>query len=311
MLRVAVSSPSFSLSEVLVRELKGMADVECAANSDATRFDEDGLIAFLTHTQAEALIVGTEQVTDRVLTSCPQLRAVVKYGVGTDNVDRAALRKRKIFFGWTGGVNKRSVAELVVGMSVGHCRNVFASVDRMREGTWQKHGGRQLSQCTFGLVGFGHVGSDVAALLSSFGCPVLIHDVLDKSKKAAKLGATQVSYLEILERCDIVSFHVPLTKRTHHMFGDRQIGLCTKQPLILNTSRGAVVAFDEVVRGVQESKLSGFGADVFPSEPFANQGLSPQDGFYFTPHIGGNAAEAILAMGRSAMMHLKTYIKTR
>lgn len=309
-LRIAVSSVSFSKNVQLLAELASCG-VEVVANRDGLRMDEDALIRFWTEGAADGAIVGLEPVSDRVLQECPRVRIVAKYGVGLDNLDLGALERRGVTLGWTPGVNRRSVTELTLAFALGHSRNVFRSVRRMMEGAWNKDGGRQLSDLRFGIVGLGCVGTDVARVLRAFGTETMFNDIEDRSDVAAELSLVPMDYFDLLSAADIVSFHVPSTPSTKGMFGEREIALAGAQTLVINTARGPIVHFDAAVAAVRDGRLGGYATDVYPVEPMDVSHLSTIDGLYFTPHIGGNAAEAVLAMGRSAIEHVRTFAGAR
>jgi D-3-phosphoglycerate dehydrogenase len=239
--RVAVSAASFVKNETLVTELRQLG-VDVTLNSLGRVMSRDELIQFWRESQPDAAIVGTEIVDRDILDAAPSLRLIAKYGVGLDNIDEAALAHRGVALGWTGGVNKRAVSELVLAFALGHFRNASASIELMRKGQWVKDGGVQLSDLRVGIVGFGHVGSDLARLLQTFGSDVFCHDVLDKSREAAQLGVKQVSYDELLAIADLVTFHVPATHLTRGMFGARELEIVKATALVVNTSRGTVLA---------------------------------------------------------------------
>jgi D-3-phosphoglycerate dehydrogenase len=149
----------------------------------------------------------------------------------------------------------------------------------------------------------GFVGEDLLSLLSAFGGQRLIVDIEDRSGVALRFGARQVSYLEALSSADILSFHVPLTEATRGMLGSKEIARLTPGAIVINTSRGSV--FDEAA--LKEALRSGriqAGLDVYSTEPPTDLELLAQKGLVCTPHVGGNAREAVLAMGRSAISHL-------
>lgn len=256
----------------------------------------------------EVLLVGLEQINASFLSQCPTIRFIAKFGVGLDNIDMTAIREFGVELGWTAGVNKRSVSELVLAFALGHLRNVTPSLCLMRDGTWAKNGGRQLSNATVGIVGLGHIGLDVANILSVFGSTVLYHDILEK-KSVAPLGAQAASFEEILASCDVLTFHVPSTSLTHHMLNRENVSKLKKTSLVINTARGDIVDFETTCQAVVEGRLGGFATDVFPYEPFVTSHFKHPH-LYFTPHIGGNAHEAVLAMGRSAIEHILRYMKS-
>lgn len=305
---LAISSPSFSKHPQLVSEAGTLAK-KVVLNSAGTKFDALSLAKFLNDAHADAAIIGTDPLSSSAISSLKYLKAIGKYGVGCDNIDLDAVKEKGLYFGWEGGVNRRSVSELVLGFMLGHQRNIFRSIDRMQRSVWQKNGGVQLSEKTVGIVGFGFIGTDLASLLRPFSCKILVHDILDKSAPARIAGGTQVSFDELLTSSDIITIHVPGGAATRGLFGKNELGRLKTNTLLINTSRGEIVDFSAVQEAVKNSKIAAYAADVFPSEPLNSHEFSVENGFYFTPHIGGNADEAVLAMGRSAIQGLKNYWK--
>lgn len=192
---------------------------------------------------------------------------------------------------------------------LGHLRNIFRGINRMQSGEWVKNGGLQLSEKTIGIVGFGHIGTDLAELLGPFRCRLLVCDILDKSKDCARYGAKQVSYDELIQSADIVTFHVPGTPLTKNMLSSKEINAAKSSALVINTARGSIVDFDAITAAVKANRIAGYASDVFPKEPLSSKEYSIEQGFYFTPHIGGNADEAVLAMGRAAIRGLQDFWK--
>ena len=303
---LAVPSPSFSKHKVLVAEAKTLAK-RLVTNDAGMKFDETTLAKFLNDAKADAAIIGTDPLSAKVISTLTHLKAIGKYGVGCDNVDIPALKAKGIHFGWEGGVNRRSVSELALGFMLGHQRNIFRSIDRMQNASWQKDGGVQLSEKTVGIVGFGFIGTDLAKLLKPFGCEILVHDILDKTSNCRDIGAKQVAYDDLISRADIVSFHVPGGAATREMFGTKEISKAKRNLLVINTARGQIIDFDAVTKAVMDRKIAGYASDVFPDEPLSSSNFKIESGFYFTPHIGGNADEAVLAMGRVAIKGLRDF----
>lgn len=297
--RIGVTSVSFSKNQTLRAELLSVFPESCF--NDSGKMSEADVISFLA--RCDAAIIGTEPVTGRVIESLPGIGMYAKYGVGLDNIDLEVLATRGIPLGWTGGVNRRSVSELALWFMLSLCRNTVHTSRQLASGIWDKDGGRLLSGLTVGIVGCGFVGEDLLSLLSAFGGQRLIVDIEDRSGVALRFGARQVSYLEALSSADILSFHVPLTEATRGMLGSKEIARLTPGAIVINTSRGSV--FDEAA--LKEALRSGriqAGLDVYSTEPPTDLELLAQKGLVCTPHVGGNAREAVLAMGRSAISHL-------
>ena len=137
-------------------------------------------------TDADAVIVGLEKITPELLNKLPRLKMIAKYGVGLDNVDMTACSDRGIRIGWTGGVNKRSVAEMALGFMLALIRNLYSTSNQMKQMVWNKSGGFQLSGKTVGIIGLGNIGKELVTLLKPFGCNIIVNDIADISLFAAE-----------------------------------------------------------------------------------------------------------------------------
>lgn len=306
---IAVSATSFAKQPDLVAQLQTLG-VPIVVNAHGIDLEGKALIEFLHSSKADIAIVGRELITAAVIDGCPDLRCIAKYGVGIDNIDEAALAANNIRLYDAPGTNRRAVAELVLAFALGHVRNVIPALILMKEGRWIKNGGRDLSSLSVGIVGFGHTGSEVARLLQPFGCTIRFTDVLDKTEQAKIYGAIPSSYEDVLIQSDVITFHVPATSATKKMFGLPELKTVQPHALVINTSRGSVVDFDEACEAVFDQRLGGFAADVFPAEPFDVSSRS-HPRLYFTPHIGGNSREAVLAMGHAAIGNVAAYLDGR
>ncbi|HYX39467.1 MAG TPA: NAD(P)-dependent oxidoreductase [Oligoflexus sp.] len=255
--------------------------------------------------EAEAWLVGRELADAALLSALPSLRVVAKYGVGLDNVDVEACSRLGIRIAWEGGVNRDAVGEHTLGLMLAMCRNIGLGSRLLSQGIWWKNGGRNLGSMTVGIVGFGHIGTRVAELLQPFGCQILIHDILDKTEEAEKVGAKQVKYQELLKVADLLTFHVPLTPQTLKMFGANELALIKPAVYIVNTSRGEVLDQEKVKEALQKGELAGVGLDVYQSEPLVDKDLYSQENFVGTAHTAGNSQEAVLAMGEAAIRGLQ------
>ena len=143
--------------------------------------------------------------------------------------------------GWTGGVNRRSVAELTLCFMLGLCRNIFAAGFKLKQSTWEKNGGYQLTGKTIGIIGCGYTGSEVIRLLRPFQCNLLICDIVDKSNFCKEENAIELPLEDVVARSNIISFHVPLTSLTKGMVNANLLAQMKSNAFLINTSRGGVV----------------------------------------------------------------------
>lgn len=304
--RVAVASMSFSKSVLLREELKREFP-NSFFNELGRRFSETELIEFLN--DADAAVIGIEPISDQVLSQLSQLKIISKYGVGLDSIDQESLKRRNIALGWTGGVNRRSVSELTLCFMLGLCRNVFASGFSLKQTKWEKKGGCQLTGKTVGIIGCGNIGSDVVQLLAPLQCTFLVCDIEDKSEFCRKNNATQTSLEHLIEQSDIVSLHVPFTPLTHKMANKKIFDQMKPTAFLVNTCRGDVVDQEALKTALTNGQIAGAALDVFAKEPPTDQEFLSLPNLMTTPHIGGNAKEAVEAMGRSAIDHLVSFFK--
>ncbi len=304
MTRIAVTSRSFSRHPVLREELQAKyADVKF--NDDGLSLSGESLVEFLQG--CDRAITALERIDGATLDALPDLKVVSKYGVGLDMIDLKAMASKGVQLGWTGGVNKRSVSELVIAMAISLLRHIPLANAEVREGTWRQHMGRELSHQTVGIVGCGHVGKDLGRLLRAFGCQVLAHDILDFREFYKDTGIKAVGLEELLRSSDIVSLHLPLDETTRDILDAEHLRMMQKRALLINASRGGLVDEDVLYEMLTSGDLAGAGFDVFSVEPPENHDLVDLQNFITTPHIGGSSEEAILAMGRAAIAGLESF----
>ena len=303
---IKVTSRSFSRHSVLKQELLELFP-DSIFNLDGPATGISDLVGFLN--DADGVILGLEQMDRTTMQQLKSLKIVAKYGVGLDNLDVEAANELGIAIGWSGGVNKRSASEQALGFMLGLCRNLFFSSFPLKKGKWQKNGGRLLSGSCVGIIGCGHIGTDVVHLLQPFNCRILICDLLDKSEVVATYGVTQVSLEELLAKADVVSLHVPLTELTYSMVNDEFLQQMKPSAHLVNNCRGPVVYQQALKNALQQKMISGAALDVFELEPPEDLEFLALPNLMVTPHIGGNANEAVLAMGRSAINHLVKFFQ--
>jgi len=302
--KIMVTSRSFSRHPLLKKELLDIFP-NSIFNPNGTLIDRSHIIDFLS--DADGVILGLEKIDKSILEQLKKLRIIAKYGVGIDNIDVESANELGICVLWTGGVNKRSASEQAIGFMLGLCHNIFFSSFQLKEGNWVKDGGFLLTKICIGIIGCGHIGTDVVHLLQPFNCRILICDLLDKSLVVDTYGATQVSMEVLLREADIVSLHVPLTEHTQYMVDTPFLQQMKDSAYLINNSRGSVVNQKDLKNALQIKLIAGAALDVYETEPPDDLEFLSLPNLIATPHIGGNANEAVLAMGRSAINHIMNY----
>ena len=302
MTRVAVTSRSFSRHPVLRTEL-----LECypgaTFNDDGVKLAGNDLIAFLKgHDKA---ITALETLDGALFAAVPELMVFSKYGVGFDMIDLDAMAEAGVKLGWTGGTNKRSVSELVISFAVQLLRHLPEACGEILDGGWRQHVGRQLSERTVGIIGCGHVGKDLGILLRAFGCRVLAHDILDFPDFYAEHGIKPVDLEALLKASDVVTLHLPIDATTRKIISAQRLALMKPDAILINAARGGLIDEAALFSALTEDRLSAAALDVFATEPPDDRALLELPNVIVTPHLGGSAEEAILAMGRAAINGLE------
>jgi len=268
-------------------------------NDAGLQLTGDSLVEFLTgHDKA---ITALEMIDDYVLSRLPELQAIGKYGVGLDMIDLDAMRLHGKRLGWTGGVNRRSVSEMVISFAVAMLRHIPAAQREVLSGTWRQHVGGLLSGRTVGIIGCGFIGKDLVELLQPWNCTLLANDILDFPDFYAHYGVTPVGLEELLQRSDVVMLHVPLNESTCNMLSATRLELMKPSAILINAARGGLVDESALKAMLVTKRLAAAAFDVFSVEPPQDTELLNLPNFLVTPHIGGSAKEATLAMGRAAI----------
>ncbi|MFA6192497.1 MAG: phosphoglycerate dehydrogenase [Sulfurimonas sp.] len=305
-MKITVTSPSFSSNKILQEEIYKYFPY-AKLNLEGKRFNHNELIEYIK--DADAVIVGLEPINVEVLNQCKNLKMVSKYGVGLNNIDLDACEKRDIAIGWSGGVNKLSVAEMTLGYMLMLCRNLFVTTNELKNGIWNKSGGFQLSGKTVGVIGVGYIGKELIRILEPFGCKILVNDIINQDDYYAKNNLTEVSKEEIFKSADIVTIHTPYDETTNNLVNKEIFEMMKKSAFVINSARGGIINEYDLKIALQENKIAGAAIDAYIEEPPTDKELLSLPNLICTPHIGGNSKEAVEAMGMSAIKHLREFFK--
>lgn len=248
------------------------------------------------------LVRGATKVTAEVLQGAPSLRVVVRAGTGLDNVDVAAARERGVRVSNTPSANSVSVAELVFGLVLALERHLVAAASDLRRGHWEKtkYAGRELAGRTLGLLGFGHIGREVALRARAFEMPVIACDPVLPQWPADFAWVRSVARDELFAGADILSIHVPLMAETRGTVGARELSLMRRDAILVHAARGGVVDEAALLAALQAGGLRGAALDVFEHEPPGEHPLLALPNVIATPHLGAATAEAQRRAGMEA-----------
>ena len=252
------------------------------------------------------------QLTSRVFERAPRLTGVGCFCIGTNQVDIEAAQDRGIPVFNAPFSNTRSVAELVLAEIIMLVRGIPFRNSMAHRGKWVKTatGSYEARGKCLGIVGYGHIGTQVGVLAEALGMQVVFYDV---ETKLAMGNARPMQSLEaLLELADVVTLHVPETPQTHRMIGPAQLSRMKPGARLINAARGTVVEIDALVDALKSKHLSGAAIDVFPSEPkgAGEEFISPLrglDNVLLTPHVGGSTEEAQQNIGVEVALKLIKY----
>lgn len=305
-MNIVVTSPSFSKNKILQNEIyKYFPDAKL--NFEGIRFNKQELISYIK--DADGIVVGLEVIDDEVLEACSHLKIVSKYGVGLNNIDLEACKRRNVQIGWTGGVNRLSVAEMTLGYMLMLSRNLYMTANQLKNGKWNKSGGFQLTGKTIGIIGVGYIGKELVRLLKPFNCKILVNDIIEQSEYYQEHSLTEVPKEILFKDSDIVTIHTPLDSTTENLITLELLKSMKSSAFLLNSARGGIVNENDLKYALQEGIIAGAAIDAYVEEPPTDKEFLSLPNLICTPHIGGNAEEAVEAMGLSAINHLREFLK--
>jgi D-3-phosphoglycerate dehydrogenase / 2-oxoglutarate reductase len=288
----------------------GYTDVECLNGA----LSGDELEKKLQSTHIIGIRSRTELRKD-LLQKTPKLFAIGCFSIGTNQVDIQDAKMAGIPVFNAPFSNTRSVAELVIAEIIMLMRGIPEKNALAHQKIWMKsfNNSVEIRGKTLGIVGYGHIGSQVSILAESLGMHIIYYDI---EKKLSLGNSKHVSCLnDLLKISDTVTIHVPLTELTKNMISKDQIEIMKKGACLINASRGDVVDYKAVAEGLRSKHLAGVAADVFPEEPSSNDKpfvneLQNYNNVILTPHIAGSTLEALANIGTEVAEKLVRYSDT-
>jgi D-3-phosphoglycerate dehydrogenase / 2-oxoglutarate reductase len=253
------------------------------------------------------------QVTANVLGQARRLLSVGAFCIGTNQIDLRSANNRGTPVFNAPFANTRSVAEMIIAEIVMLSRHLGDRVRECHTGQWRKVavGSHEVRGHTIGIVGYGHIGSQVGVLAEAFGMRVVFYDVLAKLPMGNNRALPHLE--DLLEQADFITLHVPETPQTRNMIGAAELARMKRGACLLNASRGTVVDIEALAAALQSGHIGGAAVDVYPSEPETNSDdfQTPLRGLrnvLLTPHIGGSTEEAQEAIGKEVSSALIKFI---
>ena len=252
------------------------------------------------------------KITAESLEGNRRLKAIVRAGVGTDNIDKPAATRLGIVVMNTPTGNTLSTAEHAIALMLALSRNIAAANQSLVEGRWDRKAymGAQLADKTLGIVGLGRIGAEVAKRALAFEMRVIGYDPFLSADAATKLGIERVETVDdMLPSIDYLTVHTPLTPETKHLIGSSQIEVMKPDVRLINAARGGIYDEAALAEGLKNGKLGGVALDVYESEPCTDSPLFGMPNVVCTPHLGASTGEAQTQVAVEAV-HLVTNFLT-
>jgi D-3-phosphoglycerate dehydrogenase / 2-oxoglutarate reductase len=253
------------------------------------------------------------QITPKVLDEARRLLAVGAFCIGTNQIDLLHSNRRGVPAFNAPFSNTRSVAELIIAEIVMLSRQLGDRLREVHSGQWRKVavGSHEVRGHTLGIVGYGHIGSQVGVLAESFGMRVVFYDTMAKLPMGNNRAMSRLE--DVLEISDFVTLHVPETPQTKNMIGPAELAKMKRGACLLNASRGTVVQIEALAEAIRSGQVGGAAVDVYPKEPESNSdgfesALRNLPNMILTPHIGGSTEEAQEATGKEVSAALLKYV---
>ena len=247
------------------------------------------------------------KVRQPLIDVCPNLKVIVRGGVGLDTIDHEYARAKGIVVMNTPLANSASVAELVIGYMFILARSLYRVTSTMKAETWDKKSftGDEIGGKTLGIIGYGNIGHETAKRAMALDMKVLAYDPYITSHN----GVMLVTLDELLAQSDYISLHVPKTKETSNMIGAEQFAKMKNGVRIINCARGGIVDEDALYEALTSGKVAGAALDVFVEEPPTDWKLLKLDHVIASPHLGASTKEAQARVGAEVAQKLIDFAK--
>ncbi len=261
--------------------------------------------------QYDALAIrSATKVTKDILDSATNLKVIARAGIGLDNVDIDYATKKGVAVMNTPGGNTVTTAEHAISMMMALTRNIPRATQSLKEGKWEKKllQGRELYNKTFGVIGFGNIGSIAATLAKGLRMKVIVFDPYISSEHIEKAGFEYVTLDELFERSDYITLHVPKVDATTDLLDDSAFEKMKDGVMVINCARGGIINESALYDAIKSGKVAGAAIDVFVTEPPKDNPLLTLDQVIATPHLGASTKEAQTNVAVAAANQIIAYL---
>lgn len=306
--KVLVTSRSFgSVSNDANQILNGAG---CEITNIGSAYDAERFAQILPN--MDALIIGAHPLPAELLQTCPNLKIICKHGVGIDNIPIEAARSLGIAVCNTPGTNSEAVADLTFGLMLAAARNIVYSALQAKQGAKGQKAGVDVCGKTLGLLGFGKIAQCVARRALGFGMEILAYDPYLKNLPGEFSSVRLCALDEVLQSCDFLSLHLPLTDETFHMINENTFSMMKPGAMVINCARGGIIDEKDLHAALVSGRIAGAALDVLEEEPVRpDNPLMALDQVVITNHIGMYSFEAINAVSTMCASQVADFLAGR
>jgi D-3-phosphoglycerate dehydrogenase len=249
------------------------------------------------------IVRGRTKITEEVLSTAENLKVVGRMGVGVDNIDLEAAREHGVTVVNAPVATTVSVAELTLGLMLSLIRHIPKADCGLKAGEWLKKEcrGTELYQKTLGIMGFGHIGEEVAKRALVFGMRVIACDPIRPIEEIIAVGAEHAPLKDLIKQADFITMHIPHIPSTHHILDENAFNNMKDGVRIICAARGGVIDEKALLGALESGKVAGVALDVFEKEPPGKDTLLDHPNVVATPHIGAQTEEAQLRAGHDIL----------
>jgi len=248
-----------------------------------------------------AVIAGQEPYVAEVFDACPELRLVVRFGVGFDAVDVPAATERGVLVATIPGTNEWGIADHTIGMILDLAHGISSHDRAMRRGEWQAQRGIDVWRATIGIVGLGRIGRSVALRAAGFEMRVIAYEPDPLMEFVEEHGVELVTLERVFSESDFVTLHLPAMPETEGLVDASKLALMKPTAFLVNTARGDVLDEDAVYDALRSGQIAGAGLDAWTTEPMLDPRWSALENVVLTPHCGANTLGVWTASGAMAV----------
>lgn len=249
------------------------------------RLSEEELLPLVGN--VDGILCGDDRITEKVLDAAPRLRVIVKWGTGTDSIDKEAAGKRGVLVRNTPNAFTEPVADTIVGMILSFARGIVDLDRKLRKGKWEKKLNLALNECTVGIIGTGNIGQAVIRRLEPFGVKLLGNDIKEMPFDF------MVSIEELLAASDFVVLSCDLNPTSHHIINEETVNLMKPTAYLINCARGPLVEESTLIEALNKGKIAGAGLDVFEDEPLReDHPFKIMENVILSPHNSNSSIKA-------------------